>query len=79
MTQTRLGSLVEATINILVGFGINVIANMLILPLFGFNVTFTQTLEIGLLFTGISILRGYCIRRWFNSMMHHSIIGRAHG
>jgi hypothetical protein len=67
--QTRLHSLLESVINILIGFAINLIANILVLPLFGFHVTVGQAFNIGLIFTGISIIRGYFIRRFFNRIM----------
>lgn len=70
MTQTRLGSLIEALVNVAIGFGINWTANMLILPIFGFHVTGAQALHIGVLFTAISIARSYVIRRWFNNRLH---------
>lgn len=67
MSQTRKGSLTEALINVLIGFGINYLANLLILPAFGFkSLTLEQNLYIGLIYTGISIARSYIIRRWFN-------------
>jgi uncharacterized membrane protein (DUF485 family) len=69
MNQTRLGSLIEAVFNVLVGFSINWTANMLILPLFGFNVTGGQAFGIGVFFTVISVARSYCIRRWFNARL----------
>jgi hypothetical protein len=69
MTQTRLGSLIEALMNVAIGFGINWGANMLILPLFGFYVTGGQAFGIGVLFTFISIARSYIIRRWFNARL----------
>lgn len=68
MTQTRAGSLVEAAVNIAVGFAINWTANMLVLPLFGFNVTGAEAFGIGLIFTGISLVRQYVLRRWFNGL-----------
>jgi len=43
MTQTRFGSLIEAIINVVIGFGINFTANMLIFPLFGFHITQART------------------------------------
>ena len=55
----------------LVGYGINFVANLLILPLFGFNVTLTQNLAIGAIFTAISIVRSYLIRRYFNAKLHN--------
>lgn len=68
MKQTHLGSLVESLANIAVGFGINFTANMLVLPMFGFNVSASDALGIGLVFTAISLARGYVIRRWFNGL-----------
>ena len=67
MTQTRLGSLIEACINVAIGFWINFAANLVILPLFGWQVTVTQNLALGAIYTAISIARSYAVRRWFNS------------
>jgi hypothetical protein len=72
MTQTRLGSLIEACINVLIGFGINFCANLLILPLIGFHISVGQNLFIGLLYTVISVARSYVIRRWFNARLHQA-------
>ena len=66
--QSRLGSFVEAWANIAIGFGINFVANLAVLPLFGFNVTPTDAFGIGLIFTAISLARSYVIRRWFNGL-----------
>lgn len=64
--QTRLGSFIESWVNIVVGYAVNFTANMLILPLFGFNITFSQNIVLGGLYTVISLIRSYFIRRWFN-------------
>lgn len=66
--QTRTGSLVEAIANIVVGFTINWTANMLVLPLFGFHVTAADAFGIGVVFTVISLVRSYVLRRWFNGL-----------
>ncbi len=66
MSQTKLGSWLEAWANIAVGFAINWVANMLVLPLFGFYVTGAQAFNIGLIFTAISLVRSYVLRRAFN-------------
>jgi len=68
MAQTKLGSFVEAWANILVGFGVNFTANLIVLPWFGFDVTAGDAFGIGLVFTAISLVRSYVIRRWFNGM-----------
>lgn len=72
MNQTRLGSLIEAFVNVLIGFGINFAANLVILPLFGYTPTLWDNFQIGLLYTVVSIARSYIIRRWFNAMLHRA-------
>jgi membrane protein implicated in regulation of membrane protease activity len=69
VNQTRLGSLIEALFGVVIGFGINFSANMLILPLFGFNVTGSQAFGIGVFFTVISVARSYLVRRFFNARL----------
>jgi hypothetical protein len=70
MTQTKLGSLIEAFMNVLIGFWINFFANLVILPMVGFHITVGQNLYIGLLYTVVSVARSYVIRRWFNQRLH---------
>lgn len=69
MAQTRFGSVIEAAANILVGFAINWSANMLFLPMFGFTgLTAAKAFGIGLVFTAISLIRQYVLRRYFNGL-----------
>jgi len=68
MRQSRKGSMIEAWVNVAIGYGINFAANATILPVFGFNITLMQNLQIGVLFTVISVARSYMVRRYFN---HH--------
>lgn len=76
MSQTRLGSLVEALINVAIGFGINFVANLIVLPRFGFtSLTLHDNFLIGLIYTAISVVRSYAIRRWFNQ---HIVRAAAH-
>ena len=70
MSQTKMGSFIEAWINVLIGFWINYIANLLILPLFGFHISLEANFYLGLLYTVISVARSYCVRRWFNARIH---------
>ena len=77
MNQTRLGSLIEALANVAIGFGINWVANMAILPLFGFHVTGSQAFGIGVFFTFISVARSYALRRWFNARLQAAAQGLA--
>lgn len=68
--QSRLSSFIEAWINVLIGFGINFVANLIVLPHFGFNVTAHDAFGIGLVFTVISVARSYFVRRWFNARIN---------
>lgn len=66
MSQSRIGSFIEACSNVLVGFGINWGANLIVLPIFGYPVTPAEAFGIGLVFTAISLVRSYVLRRAFN-------------
>lgn len=70
MTQTKLGSFYEACINVLIGFSINYVANLLIFPLFGFHISPGANFIMGLLYTVISVARSYFVRRYFNAKLH---------
>ena len=69
--QSRLASLCEAISNTLFGFGVSVLANFYLLPLWGFKVSPQASLEIGLAFTLVSVARSYLLRRLFNWYHHH--------
>jgi hypothetical protein len=64
--QTMRGSICEAWANILIGFGINFAANLIVLPLAGLPVTAAGAFWIGCIFTAISIVRSFGLRRVFN-------------
>jgi hypothetical protein len=69
VSQTRIGSFIEASANIAVGFGINFTANMLILPHFGFtSLDASKAFGIGCCFTVISLCRSYLLRRGFANL-----------
>lgn len=66
VTQTKVQSFVESLANTSVGFGINYCANLVVLPWFGFQVSYSQAALMGVVFTVISVVRGYVVRRYFN-------------
>jgi hypothetical protein len=61
-------SLVEATTNVAVGFGVAVLAQIAVFPLFGLHVGFADNLMIAAIFTAISIARSYVLRRIFEAI-----------
>ena len=65
--QTKKQSLIETLTSVFVGWLIGVILNLTVLPLFDYNITIVDSLLVSLIFTVISVVRGYLIRRVFNS------------
>lgn len=65
MAQSRLGSLVESVLNVVVGYGVAVAAQVAIFPWFGVNLPLHDNMLIGVLFTGVSLVRSYALRRFF--------------
>jgi hypothetical protein len=68
MKQSRLMSLVEAFANVIVGYGVAVVTQILIFPIFGLHTTLAQNLMMGAIFTVVSIGRSYALRRLFEEI-----------
>jgi acetyltransferase-like isoleucine patch superfamily enzyme len=66
--QSKRNSAFEAATNVTIGYLVSVLANVLILPLFGYNVTIGDSFAIGLAFTVVSLVRSYVLRRIFNRL-----------
>lgn len=66
MSQTRAWSAIEACANIVVGIGVSFTANLIVLPIFGLPVSLSQATGITVVFTFISFVRSYALRRFFN-------------
>ena len=64
--QTRIQSMIESFINVLIGYMVAIGSQILIFPMFGIHVQPRTNILIGLWFTGISIVRSYLVRRFFN-------------
>ena len=68
MKQSRWMSLVEAVANVLVGYGVAVATQWMVFPLFGLYATLQENLLIGLIFTAVSLVRSYVLRRAFEAL-----------
>ena len=68
MKQSQTMSLAEAVANVGVGFGVAVVAQIVVFPLFGLDVSFSDNLLIGAIFTAVSIGRSYALRRLFEAI-----------
>ena len=65
--QSKKQSLIETLTSVFVGWLIGVILNMLVLPLFDYDVSLTDGVLISIIFTAVSVVRSYVVRRIFNS------------
>ena len=74
MHQTKLESLAEVTLNVAIGWVIALLTQLIVFPLFGINVTVGEQLSISVIFTVVSIIRSYVIRRWFNAGIHRLVV-----
>ena len=64
--QTRKFSWIESLVNTSVGFIISFLIQIAIYPALHIPVKFSQNIIITTVFTIVSILRGYLVRRMFN-------------
>ena len=76
MKQSRAMSLVEAVANVVVGYGVAVVTQILIFPIFGLHTTLAQNLKLGAVFTVVSIGRSYLLRRLFEAIRFAADKGR---
>ena len=72
MMQSRVMSLVEAIANVTVGYGVAVLTQIMIFPVFGLHTTLAQNLALGAAFTVVSIARSFALRRVFEAIRMRS-------
>ena len=65
MKQSRIMSLVEAVANVIAGYGVAVVTQILIFPIFGLHTTLAQNMKMDAVFTVVSIARSFALRRFF--------------
>ena len=68
MTQSRAHSALESVANVAVGYGVAIATQAAVFPLFGLHASAGQHLAIGAIFTAVSLVRTYALRRVFNRM-----------
>ena len=74
--QSRWMSFVEAVTNIVVGYGLAVLTQIIVFPLFGLHASLGENFLLAALFTGISLIRSFAIRRAFNGAWMARFHGR---
>jgi hypothetical protein len=68
MKQSRLMSLAESVANVIFGYGVAVVTQILIFPIFGLQTTLGQNLAMGGVFTIVSLARSFLLRRLFEAI-----------
>jgi hypothetical protein len=63
--QSRRQSLIEAITNVVVGYALAVLTQIVVFPWFGLKVSLNDNLAISAMFVMISLLRSYALRRLF--------------
>ena len=66
--QSCLMSLVESVTNVVVGFLLALLTQFTIFPLFGLAVSIADNLVISSIFTAVSLLRSFALRRLFEAV-----------
>ena len=64
--QSKRHSFYESLVNIAVGYGIALATQLTVFPALDIEVRLDQNIIIGAIFTVISLIRSYCIRRFWN-------------
>lgn len=66
--QSKKASLIESISNIIIGYLIAVLSQIIIFPYFDIHLTMDDQLHIAGWFTLVSIIRSYILRRAFNNL-----------
>ena len=68
MTQSRTMSAAESVANVLIGYGIALATQVVVFDALQISVSLGQNLWIGAVFTVVSLVRSYLLRRFFNRL-----------
>jgi hypothetical protein len=72
--QSKRASLVESLVNIAIGYGAAIAAQVVIFPLFGINIPAGEHMAIAALFTLVSLVRSYVLRRLFETLRVEGVL-----
>jgi hypothetical protein len=72
--QTRITSLVEVCLNVAIGFAVSMTAWPFVGALYDIPYSYSSHIGITIIFTVLSISRGYIVRRFFANGLHHASV-----
>ena len=73
MKQSRTMSMVEVAANVVVGYVLAIATQIVVFPWFGIEAVLSEHLAIGMAFVGVSLARGYLLRRLFEAIRLRSV------
>ena len=60
--------MVETITNVAIGLVVSFLSQVVIFKLYDIHISLAQNLELTLYFTVVSVIRGFALRRFFNSI-----------
>lgn len=72
--QTKRASLAESLLNVAIGYGVALLSQIIVFPWFGIHVSISANVAIGVVFTVISIVRSFAVRRLFEHLRVQGIL-----
>ncbi len=63
--QGKKGSLVESVVQVLTGWGVAIITQLIVYPLMGIAVSIMQNINLSLIFIAVGFVKQYYVRRLF--------------
>ena len=70
--QSKTQSIIETITNVVIGYIVALLSQLAVFPLFDIHIPLSSNLMIGVWFTGIGLVRGYFVRRYFNWRHYHA-------
>ena len=72
--QTKRASLAESMLNVAIGYGVALISQIIVFPWFGIHTSLSVNIAIGGVFTVVSIVRSFAVRRLFEHLRTKGIL-----
>lgn len=74
MKQTKHASFIESLLNVAIGYGVALLSQIIVFPWFDIHISLSTNVAIGGVFTVISIVRSFVVRRLFEHLRVQRIL-----
>jgi hypothetical protein len=74
--QTKRESFIEQTLNVTSGLVLSIVLiQPIVFRIYGIELSNSSNIQLALIFTSVSVIRGYVWRRWFNKRLLNKLKG----